>query len=265
MSHSRLMLNLGCGDRTHPDWVNIDFSVRARLKGVPIVRRLLGGPNPPGYRNHDLRKGIPAATATADVVYSSHVLEHLDPDDASLFLREAWRALRPGGVLRVVVPDLEQATRGYLAALDARRTSPAPEAELRYEWAVILLLDQMVRNRPGGRMGPWLREHSDSGVVREMGGIVAELAAAEDSEIDGLRRILRQIAARRDPARSGELHRWMYDEVSLASLLAKCGFREIRRVTADQSRIPGWNDFGLDLDPDGRPHQPGSVWMEAVR
>ncbi len=265
MPHSRLMINLGCGDRTHPDWVNIDFSLRARLKSVPVVRGLLGGPNPLGYRNHDLRKGIPVASATADVVYSSHVLEHLDPDHADLFLREAHRALRPGGVLRVVVPDLEQAARGYLAALDAWRNSPGRDSELRYDWSVILLLDQMVRSRPGGRMGPWLREHRDSSVVREIGGIVAEVAAAGDGEAGGIRHALGRIAARRDPARSGELHRWMYDEASLARLLANCGFRDIKRVPADQSRIPGWDEYGLDLDQDRRPHQPGSVWMEAVR
>jgi hypothetical protein len=114
-------------------------------------------------------------------------------------------------------------------------------------------------------MAPWLREHRESTVVRELGGIVVELADAEGSKADRLHKAIRRIAARRDPARSGELHRWMYDEASLARLLARCDFREIRRVAADQSRIPGWNEFGLDLDADGRPHQPGSVWMEAVR
>jgi SAM-dependent methyltransferase len=265
MSNSRLMLNLGCGERTHPDWVNIDFSVRARLRSLPLVNRLVGGPNPPGYRNHDLRKGIPCATSSVDVVYSSHVLEHLDPEHAELFLREVHRALRPDGILRIVVPDLELAARGYLAALEAWRNRAVPEAGLRYEWSVIWLLDQMVRSRPGGRMGPWLRQHQDSVVVRELGGIVAELASSERNDAGVVNRLLRRIAARRDPARSGELHRWMYDETSLAHLLAACGFREIRRVDASDSRIPGWNDYGLDLDSDGRPHQPGSVWMEALR
>jgi len=265
MPHSRLMLNLGCGERTHPDWMNIDFSLRARLKSVPIVRELFGGPNPPGYCNHDLRNGIPVPTGAAEVVYSSHVLEHLVPEHAGPFLREAHRALRPGGTLRVVVPDLELAARGYLEALDAWRQGPARDVELRYQWSVILLLDQMVRSRPGGRMAPWLRQHRDSSVVRELGGIVGDLAADPRGEPGVLRRILGRIAEHRNPARTGELHRWMYDDASLSQLLATCGFHDIHRVAADESRIPGWHEFGLDLDPDGRPHQPGSVWMEAVR
>jgi SAM-dependent methyltransferase len=264
MHNSRLMLNLGCGERTHPEWVNIDFSLRARLRAVPYLRRLFGGPNPPGYINHDLRKGIPVASGSADVVYTSHVLEHLDPEHAGLFLREAHRALRPGGVIRVVVPDLEAAARAYLDALDAWRTTRVSDAELRYEWAVILLLDQMVRSKPGGRMTPWLRQHRNSGVVRELGGIVAELAAEPPNPPNLLRRAIGHAASRRSPARTGELHRWMYDELSLARLLARCGFHDIRRVTAEESRIPGWCAFGLDLDPDGRPHQPGSIWMEAT-
>lgn len=263
MPHSQLMLNLGCGERTHPDWVNIDFSLRARLKSLPFVRQLLGGPNPPGYVNHDLRKGIPVANAAADVIYTSHVLEHLEPEHAGPFLREAHRALRPGGVLRVVVPDLEAAARAYLDALEAWRHDRVPDLELRYEWAVILLLDQMVRTRPGGRMAPWLRQHRDSNVVRELGGIVAELATDRRDGSGMLRWALSHVASRRNPAHTGELHRWMYDEVSLARLLASYGFREIRRVAADESRIPGWHTFGLDLNSDGRPHQPSSVWMEA--
>lgn len=264
MPQSQLMLNLGCGERTHPEWVNIDFSLRARLRSVPLVRRLFGGPNPPGYVNHDLRKGIPVASASADVVYTSHVLEHLEPEHAAPFLREAHRALRPGGVIRVVVPDLESAARAYLDALDAWRAGQIPDAELRYEWAVILLLDQMVRRRPGGRMAPWLRQHRDSEVVRELGGIVADLASESDNRHGILRRAIGRAASRRSPARTGELHCWMYDEASLARLLVTCGFHDIRRVAADESRIPGWSAFGLDLNPDGRPHQPGSVWMEAA-
>jgi SAM-dependent methyltransferase len=49
---------------------------------------------------------IPVPDASADVIYADQVLEHMSGIDAArLFTAEALRALRPGGVLFVVVPD----------------------------------------------------------------------------------------------------------------------------------------------------------------
>ena len=65
---------------------------------------------------------------------------------------------------------------------------------------------------------------------------------------------------------SGELHRWMYDRVSLARLLRACGFTDVCRVTAEESRIPGWSEYGLDADPaNGLPRKPGSLFVEAIK
>ncbi|QDT15545.1 class I SAM-dependent methyltransferase [Alienimonas californiensis] len=137
-------LNLGCGSRYRDDWTNVD--VRSA----------------PGVLAHDLRDPLPFADASYDFVYHSHVLEHFRPADVPAFLRECRRVLRPGGTLRVVVPDLEGVVRGYLAALDrcaddddgsAERTA----AERDLYWMTLELYDQTTRERSGGRMGDLLR------------------------------------------------------------------------------------------------------------
>jgi SAM-dependent methyltransferase len=51
-------------------------------------------------------------------VYCSHVLEHLSRRDFDRAVRETFRILKPGGIFRLVVPDLEAAARTYLSALD---------------------------------------------------------------------------------------------------------------------------------------------------
>jgi hypothetical protein len=66
-------------------------------------------------------------------------------------------------------------------------------------------------------------------------------------------------------ADTGELHRWMYDEISLKEVLKKAGFREIRRCTHAESQISSWKAYGFDEFPDGSPTQPGSLWMEALK
>ena len=96
--------NLGCGSQICPDWINID-----------LVR------TGPGVVAHDLSTGIPLPDASCEVVYHSHVLEHLRRPDARFFMRECFRVLKPGGILRVAVPDLEQICRQYLLALDRER------------------------------------------------------------------------------------------------------------------------------------------------
>ncbi len=103
----------------------------------------------------DLLRGLPFADETFDVVYHSHVLEHLEPGRAAGFLRECWRVLETDGILRVVVPDLENIARIYLERLERVLAGDAG-AEDDYDWVVLELLDQMTRTRSGGRMAEYL-------------------------------------------------------------------------------------------------------------
>jgi SAM-dependent methyltransferase len=261
-----LLLNLGCGRRACAGWVNVDRSLRGSVLRIAPLAKVLGERNPPGYLHHDLRRGIPCRDGAADAVYASHLLEHLPRAAAVGFLADAHRALRPGGVLRIVVPDLETAARDYVAAVGAARAAGGDAAALeRLEWQTILLIDQMVRTRPGGETAAWLGARRDSPFVRDAGGIIREIADAAAPATGGWKRLARRLAARRSPARSGELHRWMYDEVSLANLLARAGFRDVRRVGPAESRIPGWAEYELDVSAAGEVHQPGSLYVEGVK
>lgn len=57
---------------------------------------------------------IPCDDATVRVVYSSHMIEHLDRAEARAFLAEVKRVLRPGGILRLAAPDLSTQVADYL-------------------------------------------------------------------------------------------------------------------------------------------------------
>ncbi len=63
---------------------------------------------------------------------------------------------------------------------------------------------------------------------------------------------------------SGEVHRVMYDEVSLAGLLLDCGFSDPKKVTAFTSGILAFGDYGLDVI-DGAMRKPDSLFVEALR
>lgn len=269
-THSKelLMLNLGCGDRTHESWVNIDYSLKRRLKRLWILRTLIPSSNPPGYLNHDLRRGIPFSNSNVDVVYASHVLEHLEKNHALPFLEEIYRVLKPKGVIRIVVPDLEIAVKEYLEALLALRQNTEDSQDLidRHDWTTIVLLDQLVRIRPGGEMLEWLRNHLQSSVARNMEGALKDYAGREEGAAGY--RVIRSIAqflGLRNPSKTGELHRWMYDDISLKQLLKKAGFSDVKRTSHIESRISGWENYYLDNSPDGIVYMPGSIWMEATK
>jgi predicted SAM-dependent methyltransferase len=73
---------------------------------------------PGGTRYGDIVKGLPIPDCSADGIYASHVLEHLSLDEFWIALRNTFRLLKPGGIFRLVVPDLERRARQYLARLE---------------------------------------------------------------------------------------------------------------------------------------------------
>jgi len=91
-------LNVGCGPNpiASEDWVNIDgFDKRADLLC-------------------DAARKLPFANDRFDGVFAEHIFEHFTPRQARVFLSEAKRILRPGGVLRLIVPDGELYVRRFL-------------------------------------------------------------------------------------------------------------------------------------------------------
>lgn len=134
------MLNIGCGSHFHSAWTNLDL-ISESFDVIP----------------YDITTGLPFAENSIDAVYHSHVLEHLNPNHGIELIRECWRVLKPGGVARIVVPDLEKIAKLYLEKHD-RAWQGDEQAQTDYDWMKLELLDQMVRNQPGGQMGPYMAD-----------------------------------------------------------------------------------------------------------
>lgn len=245
------LLNLGCGRTWRPGWVNVDFRSDS-----------------PHVLAYDLRLGIPFADASFDVVYHSHVLEHFSKRQGEFFVRECFRVLRPGGLLRLAVPDLENIARAYLKTLEETRTGKEG-AEKRHQWMLVEMLDQLTRTASGGEMLAWWREHP----VPQREFIEIRLGEEARSGMESARHFRPAPAGRRpalEPANpefsgSGELHRWMYDQVSLSGLLESAGFTRITRQTHDASLSAEPSIRELDSDAEGNVRKPDSLFMEAVK
>jgi predicted SAM-dependent methyltransferase len=266
-------LNFGCGSRFSPNWVNIDvYTVGPEVQRVNLLKR------------------FPFQDGEFDAVYSSHVLEHFTPSQANQLISEAYRVMRPGGILRIVVPDLEASCREYLRLLDSSTTSHMPKE---YNWIILEVLDQLTRSTPSGEMRPYfqaLRESGDTDLrsyVQSRTELVPTKADVPSTFLDKLRTLSPQriynklfylylhLVSRALPEhiRSqvmvltplGERHRWMYDRVGLALLLEKQGFHQVRVHQSNTSSIPDFNDDCLDIEPDGTPYKRVSLYMEAIK
>lgn len=132
-------LHLGCGSITPDGWINLDGSWNAWLAKYPTLRKLFKRLSvlPDGLLDtnwtsnilvHDVRKKLPFKDNYFSAIYASHLLEHLYFDEAERLLKECQRILSPGGVLRMVVPDLRAIILEYLDGTSANKLSDSQES-----------------------------------------------------------------------------------------------------------------------------------------
>jgi predicted SAM-dependent methyltransferase len=102
--------NLGCGTHIYPEYLNIGYW--SDLDPGGLYKDLNGTKNT-YMLNHNLTNGIPAEDNSLDLVYHSHMLEHLSYIEGIKFMRECHRVLKPGAKMRILVPDLEIWIKAY--------------------------------------------------------------------------------------------------------------------------------------------------------
>jgi hypothetical protein len=128
-----MKINVGCGQTPTPTWRNFDNSISLRLSRFPKLVKLavkLGVLNKSQLdfisfviqskiQWADATRHIPVPDSSVEVLYTSHMLEHLDRVEVDGFMIEALRIIRPGGIIRIVVPDLRKLVNIYLDSRDA--------------------------------------------------------------------------------------------------------------------------------------------------
>lgn len=90
-------LNWGCGDHVAPGWINSD------VKDEPAVDLVA-----------DIRDGLPLEPDSIDCAVGIHVLPEFSYPELVPALEELRRVLKPGGTLRLALPDLRRGIDAYL-------------------------------------------------------------------------------------------------------------------------------------------------------
>lgn len=96
LADGRMLVHLGCGGINDPRFVNVD------KRPAPHIHHLSGVESLPFF-----------STSSADLLYVSHCLEHVAYDRVPVVLAEWCRVLKPGGKLRIAVPDFEGIVQAY--------------------------------------------------------------------------------------------------------------------------------------------------------
>jgi predicted SAM-dependent methyltransferase len=98
------LYNIGSGKFCHPYWTNIDLGTEyySISQNHPFI-------------NYDLTKlePLPIESSTAEIVYSSHTIEHVNDKAVRNMLAESHRILKPGGCIRLTAPDIALDYRAY--------------------------------------------------------------------------------------------------------------------------------------------------------
>jgi len=87
-----LKLNVGCGTDYKDGWINIDNNSDDNIEKLDL--------------NWDLRKPLPFHDNSVDFIFNEHFFEHLTTDEAEKTIKDLMRVLKPGGVMRIAMPDL---------------------------------------------------------------------------------------------------------------------------------------------------------------
>jgi ubiquinone/menaquinone biosynthesis C-methylase UbiE len=269
------LLNIACGKRIHKDWINIDF--------------------------HKSSEGVLAMNVSKDLsfednyfnsVYSGHFFEHISKKEAKKLLKEVFRVSRKGAILRIVVPNLEDICREYLNILS---NIDKKGFKKKHEWITIELFDQMVRSKGGGEMKNFYvnpKNKKDNKIVdyikNRVGENINKKTEKKDSLFENFRKLnyakikelilysyiklIRLLLPKsvKDNlflnTSVGERHVYMYDRHSLAKLLKKAGFKNIKIMSYNKSSIPNFNNYFLDINEDGTPYKGcSSLYIECEK
>jgi len=125
-SECLIKINVGSGTNVVEGWINIDKSWNVYLSRFTTIKKVffkLGLISEGTYRANwkgkkikkcDVTKGLPFKSGSVDVIYCSHLIEHLTHSQAMKLCEEFYKILKNNGIMRIVTPDLKLYARKYI-------------------------------------------------------------------------------------------------------------------------------------------------------
>lgn len=147
-SADKIMINVGSGDWYYKGWINLDYPsewYRKAQKGKKFIP-------------YDMRKDVlPFEDNTVDVIYCSHVIEHIEDEYVQKVFDEWHRVLKKDGTVRIACPDAE-----FLYQISKRKTQYYNWLHQKHDTSYVLDdVDCLVRELATPRLGTMLKAEYD--------------------------------------------------------------------------------------------------------
>lgn len=243
--------NVGAGSFFHPYWTNIDFvsDWYAKVQNNVV--------------HHDLMKlePLPILADTAEVIYTSHTIEHVLEEAVKNLFKEAFRALKQGGVFRVTTgPDAELDWRALKAGdsswfyWDEWYKDPGTYESTYFTPPTSMTLQER-----------WLHHVASSLVKNDISPSKVKLAAEEILEIIETKDMESSLnyftsLCEFNPERPGNhITWWSYEKIN--QYLHEAGFTNVYRSGYGQSVSPILRNVNIFDNT----HPQMSVYVEAVK
>ncbi len=154
-----MKLNLGCGPVQPAGWTNVDGSNRAWLASrhpwldrLLVLTRVTAATEFSGKTVYaDLLRRFPWQDQSVEGIYMGEILEHFTQQEGEHVLRECFRILQPGGILRIRVPDHARFWTNYLTEYEQTKQQPRAKWTLDHTRWTAMYFETMCVNRPR----PW--------------------------------------------------------------------------------------------------------------
>lgn len=130
ISGNNLSVNFGAGPFGEEGWINIDMF---RMKNISFT--------------YDCRRKVPLKDNTVARIRCEHMLEHLDrKEETPIFLKECYRCMIRGAVLRIIVPDVSLYIKAcYLQTEEAWADIGIPKESMNENWQPMDIMNHVFR------------------------------------------------------------------------------------------------------------------------
>lgn len=144
--HIMKKVNFGSGNISPEGWISLDSSPSVLLAKIPysnLIKMVLNKINlidkdalktswPSNIIFWDFRWGIPFRDNSIDIIFTSHFLEHLPQKNALNFLNKCYKILKNGGIIRIIVPDIDIILNNYSKGFRGNQIDATNELNLRF-------------------------------------------------------------------------------------------------------------------------------------
>ena len=240
-------LHFGYNDITPANWTNIDAIKQDK-----------------NVYNYNPNFGIPFLDENFDIIYVRDILERLSEKRVVSFLKDCLRTLKPGGIIRIAIKDLEGICKNYLKELDNLRNNKSIN-DSRLTFSKLELLDNLTLEKKGGKVDEFVKKNFD----REGQYIISRIGkdSAYSIKNSDIQNFIKNETA--FPVQNMELlnsldkYLNLYDFYSLKKILKEVGFVDVAQKSFNESSSKDFLNYSLDSDNEGKIKHPDEIFIEA--